>query len=168
VKRNVDFGEAVTTMPAVTVAEIMDDSQLLFEFSLPQDLVEKVDIQNTKVILDIASLNQKFESTISALCPQLEKETRTFNCQVIIDNRDGKIHPGTFVRGTVYCKGSSDHFHAPKAAFVEQSGKWFARVQGSDGAILKPVDVCLMTDSNVEVAKGLQESDLLIIETKNE
>jgi len=101
VKRNVDFGESVTTMPAVTVAEIIDDTKLLFEFSLPQDLLEKVTVQTARVTLEIPGLNT-YEGTLSVLSPQLEKDTRTFLCQVIVDNLDGKIRPGIFVKGTIY------------------------------------------------------------------
>ena len=101
VKRNVDYGEAVTTMPAVIVAEIIDDSKLLFEFSLPQDLYEQVSSKTTKIILEIPGHQKKFEGTISVISPQLEKDTRTFLCQVRIDNDDKAIHPGSFVKGTV-------------------------------------------------------------------
>jgi RND family efflux transporter MFP subunit len=102
VKRNVDYGESVTTMPAVTVAEMIDDTELLFEFSLPQDLIEKVKALSTRVLLEIPGLSAPYEGTISVLSPQLEKETRTFLCQVVIDNRDGAIRPGLFVKGTVF------------------------------------------------------------------
>jgi RND family efflux transporter MFP subunit len=101
VKRNVDFGDSVTTMPAVTVAEIIDDSQLLFEFSLPQDLLEKVDSSTAEVILEIPGLPETYKGAIARLSPQLEKDTRTFLCQVLIDNLEGKIHSGAFVKGTV-------------------------------------------------------------------
>jgi len=102
VKRNVDYGESVTTMPAVIVAEMIDDSKLLFEFSLPQDLIESVNSTNTNVSLEIPGLSTPYIGTISVLSPQIEKETRTFLCQVVIDNIDGKIRPGLFVKGTVF------------------------------------------------------------------
>jgi RND family efflux transporter MFP subunit len=106
VKRNVDYGESVTTMPAIIVAEMIDDSQLLFEFSLPQDLIENVSTQTAHVSLEIPGLSDPYVGVISVLSPQLEKETRTFLCQVVIDNQDGKIHPGLFVKGTVFWPNS--------------------------------------------------------------
>lgn len=162
-KRNVDYGEAVTTMPAVTVAEIIDDSQLLFEFSLPQDLLPAVKKQSS-VVLDIPGLSQPYVGAISVISPQLEKDTRTFLCQVQIDNSKGLILPGTFVKGTVVCQPDIKRFHAKKSAFIEQNGKWYARVLENETIVLKPVDIGMMTENDFEIVSGINEQDLLIAE----
>jgi RND family efflux transporter MFP subunit len=162
-KRNVDYGEAVTTMPAITVAEIIDDSHLVLEFSLPQDLLEKVKNQ-TKVRLEIPGGRQVYDGAISTVSPQLEKDTRTFLCQVVIDNLDGAIHAGSFVKGTVYCLPNPSHFHAKKEAFIEKGSQWFAKVDENGTVVLKPVDVAFTSDLEIEIAQGLKENDQLVIE----
>jgi RND family efflux transporter MFP subunit len=101
VKRCVDNGDNVTAAPAGTVAEIIDDSQLIFEFSLPQDLIGVISPASAHVQLEIPGLPELYVGPVSRVSVQLDKETRTFLCQALIDNSTNKIHPGVFVKGTV-------------------------------------------------------------------
>ncbi|MEI6242223.1 MAG: efflux RND transporter periplasmic adaptor subunit [Chlamydiota bacterium] len=163
VKRCVDYGESVTTMPAVTVAEMIDDSKLIFEFSLPQDLVGQID-ENTKLSLEVSGFTKPYLGTVKIYSPLVEESTRTFRCQASIDNTDGKMHSGLFAKGILYLKGRSTSFHAPKTAFVQERGKWFAKVKENDVTVLKPVELSFVGESEVEIQSGLQEQDNLIIE----
>ena len=56
-------------MPAVTVAEIMDNSSLVLEFSLPQDLLEMVSSNLTKVRLEIPGYSKIVDGVVSIVSP---------------------------------------------------------------------------------------------------
>jgi RND family efflux transporter MFP subunit len=163
VKRYVDCGESVTTMPAVTVAEIIDDSELLMEFSLPQELFGKVNI-NTEVSLEISGLKEEKMAKITVASPNIDESTRTFRCQASIDNKEGTWRSGLFVKGKVLYKGNETSLHAPKEAFVQEDGKWMARVKEKNQVILKPVEVSSFNEKEVEIQNGLTFEDILIIE----
>lgn len=97
-KRYVDPGEAVTVMPVVHLFEISDCSKLLFEFSLPQELISKV---KPGLYVQIDGIETPILGTIERIYPQVELSNRSFKCRVIIENEALALKPGLFVTAKV-------------------------------------------------------------------
>jgi len=101
--RFVDPGEAITVVPVTPIFEIMDVAFLRLEFSLPQDFLPLV-----KVGQEIA-LEKGLRGTIEKIFPHVDVSSRCFKCRVKMENTQGSLKPGQFVRGTLPIKKALVH-----------------------------------------------------------
>ncbi len=92
----VDPGESVMSMGGAPLFEIMDISTLVFEFSLPQNMLTKV-----KTGLQISSEQGSSLGIINAILPQIDVSSRSFKCRTKIDNKSMSLKPGSFVTATI-------------------------------------------------------------------
>lgn len=95
-KRFVDPGEAVTVTPVVALVELMDVSEIIFEFSLPQDLTKKVH-PGLQVSTKLENNQIQVLGTIEKVFPQIEESTRSLKCRVVLENKQFNLKPGACV-----------------------------------------------------------------------
>ncbi|MCD4805334.1 MAG: efflux RND transporter periplasmic adaptor subunit [Desulfobacterales bacterium] len=65
---------------------------------------------------------ERFEGRISFIDPILNQKTRTVAVRVNVENRDGRLKPGMFVRGIVYSRMSA----GGKVVEPDLAGKWIS------------------------------------------
>ena len=65
---------------------------------------------------------ERFEGRISFIDPILNAKTRTVGVRVNVENRDGRLKPGMFVRGIVYSRVSA----GGKVVAPDLAGKWIS------------------------------------------
>lgn len=65
---------------------------------------------------------ERFEGRISFIDPILNQKTRTVAVRVNVENRDGRLKPGMFVRGIVYSRMSA----GGKVVEPDMAGKWIS------------------------------------------
>lgn len=65
---------------------------------------------------------ERFEGRISFIDPILNQKTRTVSVRVNVENRDGRLKPGMFVRGIVYSRMSA----GGKVVEPDLAGKWIS------------------------------------------
>lgn len=94
--RLVDPGASVTEMGGAPLFEIMDTSILVFEFTVPQNMLGKV-----KVGQCVTSNLCLTGRTISSILPQVDATNRLLKCRVVIPNADLYLKPGLFVTAKV-------------------------------------------------------------------
>ena len=99
-KRYVDSGEAVTVIPATNLFEIIDSSKLVFEFSLPQEMLGKVK-PGLEVFVHLEQKKNFIQAKIEKVIQQVDPSSRSFKCRVILDNEDLSLVPGCFVTATI-------------------------------------------------------------------
>jgi Cu(I)/Ag(I) efflux system membrane fusion protein len=73
-------------------------------------------------ILTEAYPGERFEGRISFIDPILNQKTRTVSVRVNVENRDGRLKPGMFVRGIVYSSVSV----GGKVVEPDMAGKWIS------------------------------------------
>ena len=90
--RFVDPGESVLSMGGGPLFEIMDTSKLVFEFTLPQNMLGKIK-QGQRVTSELC----KGGGTIFSILPQVDAMSRSLKCRVLIPNDTLYLKPGLFV-----------------------------------------------------------------------
>lgn len=92
--RNVNLGQYITTGTAIVTLQALDP--LYVDFSLPQQDLGKLYI-NQPVQIQIDSFpNQKFQGNVTALSSKVDTDTRTILVRASIPNPDYKLLPGLF------------------------------------------------------------------------
>lgn len=100
-KRFVDPGEAITSMPASPLLEIMDLSSLVFDFAVPQNKLAVVKA-GLPIIATVEGVAGEVTGTIHQVFPNVDPSTRSATCRVLLSNdHPDVIKPGCFMSATI-------------------------------------------------------------------
>ena len=102
------------------VFELVVDDPLRFTAAAPERFVDDVRVGQT-VHLKLAGRDEPVEGTVSRIDPTVDAASRTFLVEVLIDNADRSVRPGSFARGSIEV-GRDDAFRVPASALVSFAG----------------------------------------------
>lgn len=108
--------------------------------------------------------NNKFEGKVEKIQPAIDPMTRTFKVTVGVANPRELLKPGMFARAEIQTGYHPDALVMPKAASLEEEGKYFA-VAVRDGKARR-VEIALgfRDGDSIEVLSGLKEGDRVVLE----
>lgn len=100
---------------------------------------------------------------ISHIDPVMDRNTRTALARVVLENRDGRLRPGTFITAEIVIDNVSASLVAPGAAiqYVEDSPVVF--VWDGDGFTLRSVMVGRRNAEKAEIISGLSQGEIIAI-----
>ena len=102
------------------VFELVVDDPLRFTAAAPERFVGDVRV-GQKVQLKLAGRDEPVEGGVSRIDPTVDAASRTFLVEVLIDNADRSVRPGSFARGSIEV-GRDDAFRVPASALVSFAG----------------------------------------------
>jgi membrane fusion protein (multidrug efflux system) len=98
----VDRGEALLAMPGTPLFQVMDISELIFEFTVPQSMLGAIHPGlEIEALLD--GYSETLISSIDKVFPQVDTTSRATTCRAIINNTPEKaLKPGSFVTANIH------------------------------------------------------------------
>lgn len=103
-----------------------------------------------------------FAGTLDVIGSQLDRETRTLKVRVVVDNPDGRLKPGMFVRVSVGLGDERPVLRIPATAVLSDEGKQFVFTRFSDELwVRRDVTAGPARDGFVEVLAGLKDGDVV-------
>lgn len=155
--------------------------------SVGSDLVKLVDCHPLKVDFKVAELDicnvyvgqmitilvggdreQEYSAKITAIDPESDKVTHTFNVRAVLDVPEGiamtsqTLKPGRFVSVKVEINGDQQGIIVPESS-LEKIGEEDMLYRVVDGVAIRTlVTVGTRKDGNVEIITGVNEDDLVI------
>lgn len=93
--RYVSLGQFLNKGQAIVSLQAADP--VYVEFSLPQQVISKLEVGLKVRAMSDAFSEQVFEGTLTALNPQIDQTTRNLKMQATFSNTDGNLRPGMFV-----------------------------------------------------------------------
>ena len=108
--------------------------------------------------------NKTFNGLINKIYPTIDKMTRTFNTEIIIENNKRLLKPGMFARVELNM-GSENVLAVPSIAVIKQTGtnERYVFVYKNGKAIRRTVTIGKIFDDNLEILYGLSENENIII-----
>ncbi len=97
--RRVDLGQYVE--PGDTIVRLESFDQIRAEFPVPQRVLSQLEVGQPIIVNNDAWPGQDFVGKVTAIEPQVARDTRTIRLQGVIDNPDGRLLPGMFVEVTI-------------------------------------------------------------------
>jgi membrane fusion protein (multidrug efflux system) len=97
--RQVNLGQYVAQGAPIVTLQAYD--KVFVNFTLPQQALAKVDTGMAITLSSDVNPDQPFAGTLTAISPQVDPTTRTITLQGTLDNPDGHLRAGLFVRVTV-------------------------------------------------------------------
>ena len=123
--------------------------------------------EGADVTLSVDALGGKtISSKIAVLEPQLGRATRAVRARVLVDNRDGALRPGLFVRAaiTIDVDQATSRLLVPRAAVQPLGERDVIFIERSRGKFeVRPVVVARRTPQLAEISDGLARGERIVV-----
>jgi RND family efflux transporter MFP subunit len=184
--RDMDVGSYVT--PNDQVGAFVDISNVYAEFSVIEKDSPKLKLgQRTEVFVD-AYPAKTYKGTLDSVSPIVEGRTRTQNIKIELKNPQLALKPGMFVRALISSYENDNALIIPTSAFKKKEADHFVYVvhkeekpekegkeeEESESVIetgvveVRKIEIAYLTQDVAEIAKGLEEGELIIVEAFQE
>lgn len=146
--------------PSTKVSNIIDNSILKVEFSIPEKYIS-VPLMGRKVAFRTSGVEQDIMADVYAIDPQADVNTHTINLRARYQNAMNLV-AGMFVKGQLMTEEGLEYILIPTEAVVpEMDGKrlWLMK---NGKATSVPVQTDSRDDKFVEVTSGIQVGDTIL------
>jgi Cu(I)/Ag(I) efflux system membrane fusion protein len=142
--------------------QIINLDKVWAEVKLFQNELKKLDtLQNFKVMPK--STDKVYEAERSILYPMLDPKEATATLRLILDNEDGILKPGMYVKVHASSADKS-RLVIPRTAAIRKNGIWYAFLATEFKGEYEPIiiDVKPLDNKHFEVVQGLNTADILV------
>ncbi len=103
-----------------------------------------------------------FHGTLDLIGSEVDRQTRMLKVRVIVDNPDGRLKPGMFVRVVLGLGGEQAVVRVPASSVLSDAGRHFVFTRLTDELwARRDVTVGSAQDGFVEVLQGLSDGDVV-------
>ena len=150
--------------PGDPVAQILKIDRVKAVVGIPESDISAVRMLET-VDIAIQALNDRvITGKRHFLSPAPETTARLYRLELAIDNKDRDIRPGMFFRADVVKKTVPEAVAVPLYSVISRNKEQFVYVDDNGVARKKPVSLGIMEKWMVQVTKGLNPGDRLVVE----
>lgn len=166
--RQIDLGQYLT--PGQAAVTLTDLEHLYVNFDVPQQELARVRLgQAIHVSVDTPDA-QPVQAVISAIEPQVGRDTRNATIQATVQNKSRTLQPGMYVTVAVSLPAQADALILPTSAVMTSASGDAAVVvrdlsaQKSGKAEIVPITVGRRIGDQVIIARGLKAGDVVVTE----
>jgi membrane fusion protein, multidrug efflux system len=158
--RQVSPGAYLSAGQDIVNLEVLDP--LKVDFRIPQKAVSQIRLgQQLEISLD-AYPGERFVGEVFAINPRLDEAGRSQAIRAHLDNADGRLSPGQFVRVTVILAERPDALVIPEEAVMPVGERLLVNLVVDGQVELREVKLGKRFDGQVEVREGLKGDETLI------
>jgi membrane fusion protein (multidrug efflux system) len=110
---------------------------------------------------------RRFEARIERIAPVVDRDSGTMGAVVEVDNRDGALRPGLFVRLGINYQHIADAVLLPRAAVLETEGSRHVFVVADGKATRRAVTLGLADGDRVQVLDGVVAGEHVVVVGQN-
>jgi membrane fusion protein (multidrug efflux system) len=146
------------------LAEILQIDRMKGIIGIPESDVTAVR-QLDEVELTVQALNdKKILTTKHFLSPSPDTAARLYNLELEIDNSDGEILAGMFVRADLVKRQIDNSLSIPFYSVISRNDEHYVFVDEGGVAKKRPVELGVMEKWMVEITSGLKPGDRILVE----
>lgn len=166
--RHIDLGQYLT--PGDAAVTLTDIDHLYANFDVPQEALPSIKIGQTVQVSTDATGDDSVQAIISAIEPQVRRDTRSASIQAQVDNTSGHLQSGMFATVVVLLPPEPNAIIVPVSAVITSASGDSAVVvrelsaENIGKAEIVPIVVGRTMADSVVVAQGLQAGDVVVTE----
>ncbi|MBN9229478.1 MAG: efflux RND transporter periplasmic adaptor subunit [Legionella sp.] len=164
--RNVNLGQAVE--PNTVLFHISNREQLLVIAQVYEEDLGEVKVGQDVNVHVLSYPKRIFPGKITLIEPNLDPLTRTVNVQISLDNKEGLLKPGMFVRANVVLHFNQAALTVPNNAILEVDNATFVFVKNGANYDRTEVKLGARDDMNTEIKEGLVPGDEVVTQGNRE
>ena len=146
------------------VATLMDYSRLYAELTLPGKEMDRIQQNQNVAVSNYSQEKQQLEGKVTQISPALDPTSRMFKLKIEAANQDLLLKPGMFVRADIIVQKKEEVIVIPKDIILDRRGRKTVYVVQRGIALERRLELGIDNSDSVEVTKGLNPDDSLIIE----
>lgn len=165
VQRSVTLGEAVNSddASAEPLFTIVDDAVVWVDIAVFKQDLSRLD-EGAKVNLTSDAGDTIAQSEIAFISSVVDQSSRTATARMIVDNTDGRLRPGQFIRAKIELGEGETVIRVPLNAVQRVNSTPSIFVPTEDGFAPKPVVTGLEQDGFVSILQGLESGQSYVAE----
>lgn len=159
--RNFDNGDVAGSQP---ILQVMKVNPVKLKINIPESFYAKIKLGMSVDVNTEVFGGEKFSGKISLIYPTIDQSTRTFTCEVKVNNQSSKLKPGMFGRVNVNL-GRDKAVMVPDKAVVKQTGSndRFVYVEHDGIVDYRKVEVGLRLGSEYEIISGVSANEKVVV-----
>lgn len=158
--RNVSLGDYVKE--GTDLVNIEDTRVLKVDFRLPERNFKQIAVGQTIEVVADALPGERRVGRVDAINPRVDANGRSLEVRALLDNAEGRLKPGMFVRVRVIVGERANALMVPEEAIVPQGEEFFVFRVVDNAARRVPVKIGVRRDAMVEVLQGLSPGDQVV------
>lgn len=159
-------GQVVSPGSPLMSVENLD--QVYAQVNIEQKELGRVKIgQKAEITVD-AYPEQVFSGVVEIINPQAGSSNRMFRTKIKIDNKDGSLKPGMFVKVQIATGEVQPVLTVPSAALIQKQGLYYVFTVEKDQAVRHQVEIAEISGGSIQIKSGLQPGDRVIVSNVNQ
>jgi len=147
--------------PGMTLATLYDISNVYIDFAIPEKYA-KGDLNNTEIIFSTNASNEVFRAKITAIQPNINRDTRTLLLRAVAANPDRKLIPGASVKVNLAVGEMQESIFVPTNSLLPTMKGYSVYVLKNGVAEEVNVDIGIRNNESAQVLSGLNVGDSII------
>ena len=160
-KRFLDRGAFVSTTTPIVRIVAMDRVKVLVQV-VESELAQLRVGAKAEIYVD-AYRKQVFRGGVSRISPTVDPESRMADMEIQVDNKDHRLKPGMFARVNLVVQRRNGVLLLSKDSLIREHSHTSVFVHENGRALLREVVLGLEGEKYVEVVRGLQEGEEVIV-----
>ncbi|MCW8442411.1 efflux RND transporter periplasmic adaptor subunit [Legionella pneumophila] len=158
--RNVNLGQAVE--PNTVLFHISNRAQLLAIAQVYEEDLGKIKVSQDVNVHVLSYPKRIFPGKITLIEPNLDPLTRSVNVQIGLDNKEGLLKPGMFVRANVVLRFTQAALTIPNNAVLEIDNATFVFVKNGKAYDRTVISIGARDEKYTEIKEGLVPGDEVV------
>jgi membrane fusion protein (multidrug efflux system) len=144
------------------IASLNDLDPVKLDFSVPEKYSSLMRVGD-EISFAVESFHRTFPGTIYAVEPSVDAATRSLRVRARCPNSDGALIPGVFANVDLVLRSIPDALTVPAIAVIPELGGKKVFVYEDGVAQPRTVETGIRSESVVQITKGLEEGDVVIV-----
>lgn len=161
--KNVEVGEFIT--PNVKVATLVSLETVVVELGIIEKEIDRIFL-GQKVTVNVDTYpGIDFTGIVSNISPLIAGKSKTLSVKANLDNPGGLLLPGMFARIKISVFEKENALLIPSDSLDRSTGEFRVFVVGDNNiAYAQPVEVAYLSSDYAQIAGGLEEDELVVME----
>jgi membrane fusion protein (multidrug efflux system) len=148
--------------------EVVHVDKIKVNVNVPELDVRYIEVDTKALVTIDAFPGRQIIGTIEFVAYKADPATKTFHVQVVVENPEHDIRPGMIARVAFLRRIIDDAVAAPLFALVDKGGERLVYVVEDGVAHARTVTIGVIEGDRVQITKGLEPGDKLIVTGQTE
>jgi len=157
------FSQGVKIKQGQVVLQMMSYKQMVMDLMLPESQIGKVQLNQEAYVTNYSLPEDTLTGYLKEISPAIDVDSRTFKGRLYINNADGKLRPGMFVKSDILVSKKDSVIVIPKDVIISRDNEKVVYIARNETAVEKEIITGMETEDKVEVVEGLEVEERLII-----
>jgi RND family efflux transporter MFP subunit len=162
--RSVEEGQYVKAQtPVMTIVNV---DPLRARLAIPEKMAKWISVGQTVTVSVEAYPDRTFTGKISRINPAVEEQTRSFQAEALIENHEGLLKPGFYVKASIPTTKTEQVLSVPQQALSYSYGVYSVYVVSDNKLELKEVKIGDRVGDRVEILSGISQGQSVVLPAK--